>query len=168
MANALPLGPGTRIFSGARAIFAFNGEVIGFATGVSGSEDIGMEEGAVIGRLDVVEHIPVSYRVTLSCSVFRTISRKQSPTSGSSPGSLKEQRIFPRFDEILKVEGVDCAIYDELSKKAIYLYQGVKCASHSFNIGARAVTMENVTFVALKLKDEGDPETNVLTVPNVG
>jgi len=165
MPNALPIGPGTRVFAGDRAIFSYNGEIIALATGISGSEDIGQEAIEVLGRLPAVEHVPISYRCTLSCSIFRSISRRTDPKTSASPGSLREQNIFPRLSQILIVEGVDVAVYDELSKKAIYFFEQVKAASRNFNIPARGVVLENLTFVTTRMLDEGDPEIQVFTPP---
>ena len=160
MPNALPLapagGPGTKVVSGARCAFYFNGDVIGYASGVSVSEDIRMEPVEVLNRLAVAEHVPVGYNVSLSCSVFRTVSPNQVSNNVSSPGSLKQQNIFPRYDQILRVEGCDAVLYDELAKKMLAKFEQVKCTSHGFSAGARSLLLENVSFVAIKVYDESE------------
>lgn len=165
MPQALPQGQGSRVFAGVRAIFAYNGTPVAFASGISGSEEYGYEGIEVLNQIKVVEHVPLSYRATLSCSVFRTLSRRPDPKSAGAPGSLKEQAIFPRLNQILRLEGVDVAVYDEISKKAVYFFEKVKAASRNFNIGARAVVLENVNFVTTACFDEADPETQALAIP---
>lgn len=152
---ALPTGPGTRVFSGARAIFAFNGEIVGFASGVSGSEEIQYEPVDVLDHLETMEHVPVGYRVTFSAQIFRTIARGASDDV-NAPGSLKEQKIYPKFDEILRVVGVECVIQDTITKKILHQLVDVKAATNNFSIGARSIVGQNVGFVARKMLDESE------------
>lgn len=155
MPNKLPLDTqATRVFSGARAYFSWNNEQIGFASGCSGSEEITYEPIDAIGRLEVQEHVPTGYRVTFSAQVFRTIAT--GGTTANKPGSLKEQNIFPKFEEILKVLGVNALIQDQLSGKIIFKLEQVKCASYNFNITARGVVGQNVNFVAIRARDESE------------
>ena len=152
--GALPQGVGTRSFTGARCVFMFNESPIGFATGVSGSEEIMYEGVDVLDDLAVKEHAPTGYRVTLNASMVRTIAR--GPSTDDSPGSIKEQNIFPRFAEILKVEGVTAAVQDSVSGKIVALYKGVKTASYNWNATARGLVAQNVTFVAIQAFDEAE------------
>src|SRR3989304_2135995 len=121
MPNALPQGSGSRVFAGARAIFFFNGEVIGFASGCNGSEEIQYEPIDTLDHLEVREHVPVGYRVTFTATIFRTISRGAGTQSDNkeAPGSLKAMNVFPKFggngEEILRLEGVDAAIQDSIT-----------------------------------------------------
>lgn len=155
MPNPLPLGQGTRVISGPRAIVSFNGTVVGFASGISGEETIGVDEVVVLGKLPVQEHPVLSYRAALNMSIYRTISRG-GILSADSPGSLKQQNIFPRLNQILRVEGVDVTIMDDVSKKIIHLFRKVKCVSHSFNYASRQSIMENVGFVTTEHLDESE------------
>lgn len=153
--RALPQGPGTRVVGGPRCAFYYHGVVVGFASNVSGSEEYGYEGIDVLNRLPVVEHVPLSYRCTLTAAIFRTVSRGKVQTP-EEPGSLKQQNIFPRLSQVLRVEGVDAVIFDDVAKKPLYMFKGVKCSSHSFNFGARNVVLENVTFVTTALLDEDE------------
>jgi hypothetical protein len=159
--QALPKSPpgtgATRVFSGARAIFFFNGEVVGFASGVSGSEEIQYEPVDTLDHLEVREFVPVAYRCTLTAQVFRTISIGASEDV-NGPGSLKQQQIFPKFDDIFRILGVDALVQDDprLSDKVLHQFQGVKTASYNFNIPARGIVTQNVTFVAIRAFDESE------------
>jgi len=162
--GALPQGPGTRVFSGARAIFSFNDVIVGFASGCSGSEEITYEPIDTLDHLEVREHVPTGYRVTFTAQIFRTIARGVStdPDKGqqdSAPGSLKEQNIFPKFDQILQLEGVKALISDQITGKQLFLLQNVKTASYNFNITARGTVSQNVTFVATRVFDEAESQT---------
>lgn len=154
---ALPLGQGTRIFSGARTLFLFNGETVGFASGVSGSEQIQYEAGNTLDHLEVREHVPVAYITTLAAQVFRTVSIGASDDV-NAPGSLKQQNIFPTFDNIYRVQGVDAVIQDDprCSGKILHQFETVKCASYNFNITARGIVGQNVDFVTIRAKDESE------------
>lgn len=154
MSNALPSGTGTKVFSGARAIFVFNGTPIAFASGVDGSEEIMYQPVEVLDNLEVVEHVPVGYRTTLSCAMFRTISK--GPSTDDTPGSIKQQNIFPLESNILTTEGVDVFIVDRISNKTIATFHNVKTASYRFSITARGIVAQNVQFVTTRLTDEAE------------
>lgn len=156
---ALPKGNGTRVFSGARCLFLFNGEVVGFASGVSGSEEIQYEPVDTLDHLEVREHVPVGYRVTLTAQVFRTVAIGASDDV-NRPGSLKQQQIFPKFDDIFRIQGVDAIIQDDpragSGGKILHQFQTVKTASYNFNVTARGIVGQNVTFVAIRMFDESE------------
>lgn len=151
--QALPQGSGTRAIYGARTLFMFNGNPVAFATGVSVGENISSEEIAVLGNLLVVEHPLTAYRASLSCSILRTIARGNVVTA-DAPGSLKQQQIFPRLNQILRLEGVDVVCVDVVTKKTIYMFRNVKCVSHNSNIGAMTTSLQNVGFVTTEMLDE--------------
>ena len=154
---ALPQGQGTRVFSGARCLFLFNGEVVGFASGISGSEEIQYEPVETLDHLEVREHVPVGYRTSLSAQVFRTVSQGASDDV-NAPGSLKQQQIFPKFDDIFRIQGVDAIIQDDprVSGKVLEQFQGVKTASRNFNVTPRGIVGQNVNFVSIRVKDESE------------
>lgn len=154
---ALPKGQGTRVFSGARCLFLFNGEGVGFASGVSGSEEIQYEAVETLDHLEVREHVPVGYRVTLGAQLFRTISSGASDDL-NAPGSIKQQQIFPKFDDIFRIQGVDAVLQDDkqLTGKILHQYQTVKTASYNFNVTARGIVGQNVNFVAIRALDESE------------
>jgi hypothetical protein len=143
------------VFSGARAIFKFNGEIVGFASGVSGSEEITYDPVDTLDHLETREHVPTGYRVTFSAQVFRTISRGVEDDV-NAPGSLKEQNIFPKFLDILRLDGVDALIQDEITKKVLFYLTTVKTTSYNFNITARGIVGQNVNFVAILALDESE------------
>jgi len=151
----LPTGPGTKVFSGARAVFKFNDSIVGFASGVSGSEEITYEPVDTLNHLEVREYVPTGYRVTFTAQLFRTISVGPS-TDEDAPGSIKEQNIFPKFNDILRITGCDALIQDKVSGKILFLLQQCKTSSYNFNVSARGIVGLNVSFVAIRAFDESE------------
>ena len=122
---------------------------------MSGSEEIIYEPVDTLDHLETREHAPVGYRVTFTGQIFRTIAVGPS-TDVDGPGSLKEQNIFPKFADILRLQGVDALLQDHISGKIIHLLQQVKTASYNFSVTARGIVGQNVTFVAIRAMDESE------------
>jgi hypothetical protein len=157
--SKLPQGPGSRVFSGARASFYYNGTVVALASGCSGSEEITYEPVDVLDHLDTIEHVATGYRVSFSCQMFRSIDATGAGDSADRPGSIKQQNIFPKFEQILTTEGVDVIIQDKITQKVIFQLSNVKAASYNFNITARGLVGTNVSFVATRARDESEDQT---------
>ncbi len=131
------------VFSGARARFKIDGNPVGFAAGVSGSEAIDYEPIDVLNLLEVREFVPVAYRVTLSAQIFRVIGK-----------SLKALGIFPVLENILTTGDLTCDVEDRLTGETMGQFQSCKAQEHTFDITARGIVSENVTFVTIKLRNE--------------
>lgn len=136
----------SNVFSGARARFKVDGNIVAFAGGVSGSESVDYEPVDVLDLLEVREFVPVAYRATLSAQVFRVIGQ-----------SLKAVGIFPRLENILTSGDLTCTIEDKLTGNTMGAFQGCKAQEHSFDISARGLVSENVNFVTIRLRDESEP-----------
>lgn len=133
----------SKTFSGARAIFLIQSVPVAFAGGVSGEEMIDYEPVDVLNLLEVREFVPVAYRTSLNAQVFRVVG-----------SSLKQLGILPHQDDIITSGDLEAAIQDQVTRETIQLFQGVRCAGHSFDITARGIVSENVTFVAIRTLDE--------------
>ena len=133
----------SNVFSGARARFKIDGVIVGWAGGVSGSESIDYEPVDVLDMLEVREFVPVAYRATLNATVFRVIGE-----------SLKKIGVFPRLEDILTTGDLTCAIEDKMTGNTMAQFEKCKAQEHSFDVTARGLTSENVTFVTVKLRDE--------------
>lgn len=150
----------TNVFSGARAIFRIDGTKMAFASGCDGSEEIMYEPVDVLDNLEVQEYVPVGYRVTFTCQIFRTIRGNPyaSPPQDGNYGSLKEQGLFPKAGSdlfsVLTKGTMTCTIHDRITKKPIMQLEGVKCASYNWNVTARGIVGQNLTFNAIRMKDE--------------
>jgi hypothetical protein len=133
------------VFSGARARFKINQSAVGYAAGVSGSESIDYEPVDVLNLLEVKEFVPVAYRATLSAQIFRVIG-----------SSLKRLGIFPQQDNILTTGDLTCEIEDRLTGNVMATFEQCKAQEHTFDVTARGIVSENVTFVTIRMKDEFD------------
>lgn len=130
-------------FSGARAIFLINTTPVGFAGGVSGEEMVDYEPVDVLNLLEVREHVPVAYRASLNAQVFRVIGE-----------SLKKVGILPTQSNIITSGDLEASIQDKVTGQTMALFQGVRCSGHSWDVTARGIVSENVTFVAIRVLDE--------------
>lgn len=149
----------TNVFSGARAIFRLNGQKVAFASGCDGSEEIMYEPVDVLDNLEVQEFVPVGYRVTFTCAIFRTIKgvdNAKAPREGMY-GSMKEMGIFPSIldlQNVLTKGTMTAVLIDRLTHKTVAQVEEVKCASYNWTISARGIVGQNVTFNAIRIKDE--------------
>ena len=135
----------SNVFSGARARFKVDGVPVAFAGGVSGTESIDYEPVDVIDLLEVREFVPVAYRATLNAQVFRVIGQ-----------SLKALGIFPQQQNILTSGDLTCTVEDRQTGNTMAQFEGCRAQEHSFDITARGIVSENVTFVTIRLRDEFD------------
>ena len=89
--------------------------------------------------------MPVAYRVTLNCTIFRVVGQ-----------SLKQMGIMPMKDNILTSGDLTCTVVDDpkASNQVVYQYEQCKATSSSFDITARGIVAENVGFVAIRRFDE--------------
>ena len=139
----------TSTFSGARCRFKINGNIIAFAAGVSGSESVEYDPVDVLDLLSVKEFVPVAYRATISAQVFRVVG-----------ASLKALGIFPTENNILTSGDMVAALEDKLTGETVQQFQGVKCSEHSFDVTARGIVSENISFVAIRTIDESEIPAN--------
>jgi hypothetical protein len=130
-------------FSGARAIFLINSVPVAFAGGVSAEEMIDHEPIDVLNLLEVREFVPVAYRTSLNAQVFRVVGE-----------SLKKLGILPRQEEIIRSGDLEAAIQDEITGETVGLFQGVRCSGHSYDVTARGIVQDNVSFVSIRVLDE--------------
>lgn len=141
------------VFTGARARLSINGKKVGWATNVSGSEEVQYDEAEVLDNIQVQEHVAVRYRASLSMSQIRIVGQ-----------TLKSQGFFPKLgansDEhlrnILTSGDLVATIEDNETGDILATYEQVKVASHNWSINATGIVGEDVTFVAIRVKDESE------------
>jgi hypothetical protein len=141
------------VFTGARARFSVNGKKVGWAPNVSGSEEIQYDEAEVLDNIQIQEHVPVRYRATLSMSQIRIVGQ-----------TLKSQGFFPKIGangeehlkNILTNGDLVATVEDNETGNIIATYEQVKVASHNWTINATGIVGEDVTFVAIRAKDESE------------
>ena len=147
-----------QIFSGARAKFFIDGKPIRFCAGVSGEEAVDYEPVETLEFLEVREHIPVSYRASLSAAFFRIIGSSLKEYIGDPVDDAGGLRIFPHFTNILTTGEMQAAIQATKAEEptTIALFTGVKAASKTFDVSSRGIVTENCSFVAIKQLDESE------------
>jgi len=142
-----------RVFTGARARFSINGKKVGFATNVAGSEEIEYQPIEVLDNIEVEEFVPVAYRVTFTASLVRIMAETIKsegffPTSGTSPEE--------HLQNILLQGDMVCTIEDSKTNRIMMTLEQVKIQSRNFTINARGIVGKDVTFVAVRMKDESE------------
>ena len=135
----------SNVFSGPRSRLKANGAIVGYTGGCSGGEQIDYEAVETIEFLEVREHIPVSYRVTLSMHFFRLIGQ-----------SLKARGLFPTMENILTSGVLTIAIEDTLTGNTPMQFEGVRIASKNFDISPRGIVSDACDCVAIRLRDESE------------
>lgn len=162
----------TNTFSGARAIFRIGGQKVAYAANVEGSEEIQYEEVDVMDNLEVQEFVPVGYRVSFSCGIFRTVrgtpagpgigdlsGLPRQPREGVH-GSVKEMGFFPKaasdLVSILTSGVLTCTIEDRLTKKVIMQAEECKMATNNFSVTARGIVSVNCQWKAIRMRDESE------------
>ena len=162
----------TNTFSGARAIFKVNDKQVAYASGCDGSEEIMYEAVDVLDMIETAEYVPVGYRVTFNCAIFRTVAgvTATGPISTAPPrrpvegqlGSVKQNSVglFPRSSgspsEILTNGAMSASITDRLTKTTLYRLQECKATTLNFSISARGIVGQQVGFNAIRLVQEDE------------
>jgi len=141
------------IFTGARARFSINGVKVGYARNVNVSEEVSYEPVEVLDNIEVSEFAPIAYRVTFTASMFRIIGETLKslgwfPANGANPGE--------HLENILVTGDLVATIEDSKSGKTFATLEQVKVQSHNWTIDARGVVGEDVTFNAIRVKDESE------------
>lgn len=160
----------TNTFSGARAIFKVNNTVVAYASGVDGTEEVLYEAVDILDRIEVAEYVPVGYRVNFNCSIFRTVNGTKASTGTSAGpvgvpegqvlGSIKSANygtsgIFPVGNSTILTNGyLEASVTDKLTKNVLMKYEEVKAQTLNFSITARGIVGQNVSFNAIRFKDE--------------
>jgi len=141
------------ILTGARARFSINGVKVGYATGVSVRESLTHEPIKVLDEIQVKEHVPVDYEVSITADMIRLIG-----TTLKSLGWFPKQGATPKahLDNILAIGEMYAHIEDSSSGDLITVVEGVRVSERNVNITSRGVVGENVTMVALRVRDESD------------
>lgn len=141
------------IVSGARARFSLSGVKVAYATGVSVRESVAYEELNVLDNIEVEEHVPTAYSVSMSADFFRVVNE-----------SVKAKGWFPKagknpeehLTNILTQGNLTATIEDVPTGKIIMQVSDVKMTERNMQISARGIVGTNVSFVAKVARDESD------------
>lgn len=142
-----------RLFTGARARFSINGIKVGYARNVAVSEEIQYDPVETLDNIEVEEYVPVAYRVTFTASQFRIIGETVK-SLGFFPnvGGTTEEHL----ENILVSGDLTATVEDTRTGQIFATLEQVKISSHNWTIDARGVVGEDLTFVAVRVKDESE------------
>ena len=155
------------VFTGARARFLIEDMPIGYCAGVSGEEAVDYEPVETLEYLQVREHIPVSYRASLSAAFFRLVGSPLKNYHGKE-GNVGGISIFPKLNDIL-ISGAMSAVIQaskppasaetgEPGSTIIAQFTSVRAASKTFDVSSRGIVTENCSFVAIRQMDESETD----------
>ena len=142
-----------RVFTGARARFLLKGKKVGYATNVAGSEEISWDPIDVLDNIQTEEFVPTAYRVTFTASLVRIIGE-----TVKSLGYWPQQGTGPdeHLKNILLQGDLVAVIQDNKTGRPMMTLEQVKLASHNFTVNARGIVGQDLTFVAIRMKDESE------------
>jgi len=143
-----------RVFTGARARLSIGGVKVGYATNVSGSEEIEYQPVEILDNIEVEEFVPVAYRVSFTASMIRIVgetlkSQGYFPKSGSSPEE--------HLTNILLLGDMVVTIEDTKSPgRVIMTLEQAKIQSKNFAVSAKGLVGTDASFVAVRMRDESE------------
>jgi len=142
-----------KVLTGARARLSINGVKVGYCRGVTIGEDWENFPIEVLDNIEVEEFVTVAYRVTFSASMFRII-KDSIKSKGWAPkgGVTKDERL----KNILTSGEMQATIEDTSTNTIWGQVEQVKIASHNWTIDPKGVVGEDVTFNAIRVKDESE------------
>ena len=136
------------VLSGARARLLIEGVKVMYATNVSYSEEQQHDPIEILDDYSVAEHVPIAYRVTFSAQMVRVIT---------NPIKLRDGVvIMPRVEDILTAPELTASVEDRATGRVIANIERVKCVRYTQNIGARGIVLNDVEFVAIRVRDESE------------
>jgi hypothetical protein len=142
-----------KVFTGARARFEINNTPIGFATNVSGTEEIVYQAVRVLDDIQVKEHVPTEYNVSMSASrVF--LLDEPLKALGFMPST--DANSGQHLTNILNQDNLTCTIEDSQTGDVFAIMEDVKVAGHNWTVAAGAIVGEDINFVGIRMRDKTD------------
>jgi hypothetical protein len=150
--------PPIQAITGARARFSINGVKVGFARSVNLNENVDYRPLETLDNIRIVEHVPVGYDCALTCEQFKIVDK-----------TFKARGFFPKAGQdssqhllnILLQGELTATIEDVVTGKLLATVERCRVATTNYTINARDITGENVTFVAILVKDESEVDNVV-------
>lgn len=136
------------VLSSARVKLLIEGIPCMYCYGVDFGEQYQYEPIEPLDTLEVVEHVPLAYRVNFSARFVRIYRQPLRLHQGIE--------IYPRLANVLQAGELTGAIEDRISGDIVTNITGVKGEGRSWSVQNRAIIMTDATFVARKLIDESE------------
>lgn len=143
-----------RIFTGCRARLTIGGKKIGYARGVTVSENTEWTPIKVLDNIETEEHVPVNYDISFSASTFRIVGATlKSEGLAASCGANSVEHLQ---NLLITSNIMNAIIEDTKTGKIICEISDVKVASQNFTIDAGGVVGTDVDFVGIRVLDESE------------
>jgi len=140
------------ILTGAFARFFLNGQRVGWAMGVTVTEDIVQEPAVVLDMLVPAEHVTTAYTVQMQCQIYK-VPTKDLVAAGLWPGMGQtpdeHKRLLVDFPEM------NAEIWDTYNDLPVGKIYRIKPRTRNIAYNARGLIASNCTFVAIYFADEG-------------
>jgi hypothetical protein len=130
------------VIAGASVRLRVGPSYVGWAADVSGREAVQYEEIHVLNLLETREHAEVGYVASMNARVFRILGR-----------SLKAAGIYPKLGNVLTNGTLSASIESTVRGQSPYQFIGLKAAEKDFDVNARGIIQENVSFVCTRVHD---------------
>jgi hypothetical protein len=135
------------VLTGARASFKLDGVKVMYSTSVNYSEEYVYEPVEPLDQLEVAEHVPTAYRVTLSSQHVRVITEAIKNREGVA--------IIPRLENVLDGAELTGEITDRVTGTVVAIIQSVKGSRYTINV-SKGIVLTDVEFVAIRIRDESE------------
>lgn len=142
-----------RIITGARSRFSMKGKTIGYARNVTVTETLEYEDIDVLDNIETEEFVPISYKVTMSASMFRIIGATLK-SEGLIPSNGADSRAH--LTNILTSGAITATVEDTKTGKIYSELQNVVITSHNWAIDSRGVVGEDMEAKAIRVSDESE------------
>lgn len=137
-----------KILTGARCRLSLDGVKVALAMECAFGEEIPHEAIEPMDQFDVAEHVPTAYRVNFSAQMVRV--------AGSPIKNRDGVIIMPKLEQILTRGEMTGTVEDPTTGTLIANIQRVRTTGYNCRVGARAVILTDVQFVAIRVKDESE------------
>lgn len=148
-----------KALSGPRAILTFNDQELGYCTGVAVEEAVMYEPIIALGRMKVLEHVPVGYEV-VSFTAERFLCTGDNLRGGDGtmiPLMAKHGNSDQdMLEELLLMDDIKACIPDSVSGTNVLLLEQVRLATRGLSFSPRRLVLENLSFVAISAKDDSE------------
>lgn len=136
------------VLTGARARLSIEGVKCMYTLNCSYGEEIQHDPVEPLDQFDVAEHVPLAYRVNFSAQWVRVIRNSIKQRDGVA--------ILPTLENILTAGEMTATVEDPTTGASLANIQRVKATRYNINIGARAIVLTDVEFVAIRIRDESE------------
>jgi len=143
------------VLTGGRARFYLHGQRMGWAMGVTVTENYQQEPVNVLDNLAPAEFCTTAYTVSLRAQVYRVpmkdlVAANLWPQMGRNPDELKRN--------ILNFPAMSAELYDAHTDTVVGKVFGIQPNSRNIAVNARGLVATDIGFVALYFADEGSPD----------